>query len=483
MGNLTGECEFWRLLVENAADCFWLYDLAGERFRYVSPAAERLWGLPAQSVLPARLGDMLTPDLAELARGHIRRLPAGQTPADVSFIQECQLIGKDGLARTVEASARLVAGPEPGSIDLLVVARDIAGRRQMEELLRQEVSAKDDTIRKLMDNQTELVRLTSELLAKNETLRHLALTDELTGLNNRYFFDRRIDEEIERAERYDSSLSLILFDLDHFKEVNDTWGHDTGDAILIAITDLVRKSIRKPDILARWGGEEFILLATQTNLPGAITLAEKLRQVIGSNRHGDVGPVTASFGVAERISGESYGAWFRRADEALYRAKRSGRNRVVGRSGEDDSPVAQIRLEWKKVWECGNLLIDQEHREIIDLANGLLDQSLSDRGSERMSNLFNQLVQHITSHFADEEKILAEINYPEIGQHISRHRNLTRKVVRLNNSYLKAELKPSALFSYIVDDVVIGHLLNDDVLFFPYIRIQGGDAHGSPGDH
>lgn len=161
----------------------------------------------------------------------------------------------------------------------------------------------------------------------------LAITDELTGLHNRHFLEQNIKSVMDRSDRYDETVSLIMFDLDHFKQVNDTWGHPVGDAVLKQTAHVARKLIRSSDLLIRFGGEEFLLLMPHTNVSGATAAAEKIRNSLAGFDHADAGRVTASFGIAEKTRYESFESWYARADEALYDAKQSGRNRVVSATG------------------------------------------------------------------------------------------------------------------------------------------------------
>lgn len=163
-----------------------------------------------------------------------------------------------------------------------------------------------------------------------EKVRAMAITDGLTGIINRQEFDRLLEHEIKRAARYHSPLSLIMYDLDHFKQINDHFGHNAGDDVLRTITGLVNDNIRSTDIHGRWGGEEFMVMLPQTGLTIAMNVAEKLRRVIAAHYHDHVGSVTASFGVVELGSEEKSKLLAQRVDEALYRAKDAGRNRVEG---------------------------------------------------------------------------------------------------------------------------------------------------------
>ena len=172
---------------------------------------------------------------------------------------------------------------------------------------------------------------TARDLVRISVLERAANMDGLTGLYNRRHFDRRLAEEISRADRLDRPLSLIVADLDRFKQINDTLGHAAGDAILRATAACLSRSVRASDVLARFGGEEFVILAPDTDAEGALSLAERLRRCLEAARPevDGVGPtaITASFGVAT-YDGHDPQALFTRADAALYAAKTGGRNRV-----------------------------------------------------------------------------------------------------------------------------------------------------------
>ena len=174
-----------------------------------------------------------------------------------------------------------------------------------------------------------LARSMADLEAANRELDRLATTDMLTGIANRRSFEQAVASEIARAARYGEPLALLMFDLDHFKAINDVHGHLVGDQVLIELTRLVRAHLRAADMLARWGGEEFVVLLAHCRLDEARQLAEKLRLLIANHPFDTVGSVTSSFGVTEYRPPESADAWLGRVDEALYGAKTAGRNKVV----------------------------------------------------------------------------------------------------------------------------------------------------------
>ncbi|NTV51138.1 MAG: diguanylate cyclase [Geobacteraceae bacterium] len=155
-----------------------------------------------------------------------------------------------------------------------------------------------------------------------------ARIDYLTGIYNRLMFTELLEAELQRARRYGSELSLIMFDLDHFKNINDTHGHNMGDHVLKEIAKLVSDTIRAHDIISRWGGEEFMLLAPKTDFHQAAILAEKLRVLFETHDFSDGLQVTASFGVTQFRGDDHADSFTARADEAMYMAKQNGRNRI-----------------------------------------------------------------------------------------------------------------------------------------------------------
>jgi diguanylate cyclase (GGDEF)-like protein len=168
----------------------------------------------------------------------------------------------------------------------------------------------------------------SQVKETEEKLKNIASHDELTKVYNRRKFDEVLGYEINMSRRYKEPLSLIMFDLDHFKNVNDTYGHDIGDKVLRIIARTVRMAIRSTDTLARWGGEEFFIILPKTNKSEAVKIAEHLRQRIENIKFGSINTITCSFGVAEFMVGETKDSFIQRADEAMYKAKTNGRNRV-----------------------------------------------------------------------------------------------------------------------------------------------------------
>ncbi len=218
---------------------------------------------------------------------------------------------------------------DPGSLkpysELLVEANEELGRmnRSYEQIVLQ--------LRKEKERAEILAR---ELQEANERLRDLAFKDGLTGLYNHRYFQELMDREVHRSTRYNRPLSLIMIDIDHFKQINDAFGHQRGDHVLKQIGKIIRNTIRASDIASRYGGEEFAVVLPETELRGAAVLAERIRKNIEScpfDLNGTKTKVTVSLGVTTYVPGKKIiqkGKIIDTADRALYKSKEKGRNRV-----------------------------------------------------------------------------------------------------------------------------------------------------------
>lgn len=169
----------------------------------------------------------------------------------------------------------------------------------------------------------------SALRERNEALRRLSTTDALTALANRMSLEQALRREVARRSRGGEVFSVLLLDLDHFKHVNDRFGHAEGDAVLRRIAGILRREVRAPDLAGRWGGEEFVVICPHADPAGAFTLAERVRAAVETELFPGVGRQTVSIGLAGHLVEEGAEGLMARADAALYAAKTRGRNRVV----------------------------------------------------------------------------------------------------------------------------------------------------------
>ena len=264
----------FRALAEHAPTGVGLYR---ERFLYVNPAMPRITGYEEAELLAMHPGDLIVEAV---------------TPRDEQTgNMEWRLRAKNGAERWVYGAERAVA--YRGGSAWLINWTDITEKKHTEERLRE-----------------------------------MATVDALTGLCNRAEIERRARMEMTRVDRYGGRLSLILFDIDRFKAINDNLGHPGGDEVLRSLAALLRKDVRASDHVGRWGGEEFMAVVPAMGLSEATGFAVKLRRTIAAHPFTGHMPVTASFGVAEYRRGEPVDVLIKRADDALYRAKRKGRDRV-----------------------------------------------------------------------------------------------------------------------------------------------------------
>lgn len=228
------------------------------------------------------------------------------------------------------------AGPVPASVALLPLVRSQQLRGSLNLASAKARRFVAGTATDFMERLAAIVAICLENVANQERLRHLGMTDPLTRAYNRRYFDQRLHEETSRALRSGQPLCCMMLDVDHFKRINDVFGHAAGDAVLREMTLHIKVELRASDVLARYGGEEFAVLLTQTEIGAALAIAERIRQTVADARFviagGDSLAATLSLGVAmldrTRKPDTAAASLVAEADAAMYRAKNSGRNRV-----------------------------------------------------------------------------------------------------------------------------------------------------------
>lgn len=277
------------------------------------------------------------PDVVEIEKLHDEVFELHDEHAGVAQIGERMLaeIGEVGtmMASTIGEGSSFIGSLQRtrSSIGLLSRASDV--KRAIDQLVaesEQHAARNASVVSQLEEKQERITELERELRA----LRDRVNIDHLTGLYNRRFFDEILAAKIAEAHQSHRPISVVLADLDHFKRVNDTWGHAVGDSVLRQFAGTLRSHVKGRDIVARHGGEEFALILPDTELPGARTVADTIRQVfhsrnfVASDTQDRIGHLSASFGVAMLRSDDTPESVIARADTQLYEAKRRGRNTV-----------------------------------------------------------------------------------------------------------------------------------------------------------
>lgn len=433
-------------------------DLQGV-YRMVSPTAAILVGMQVEDIVGRTDHEVFPEELADVYRSH--DLQVAEEGEPLEFEEDLEIDGERRCWRFAKFPLFDAAGTMIGVGSL---GTDLTERRAVEDELKRARNAAELAARELRKALADMERL--------------AVTDRLTGVWNRRRLEEAAAIEIARADRYHTRASLLMIDLDHFKRINDRLGHAAGDAALVEFCSRIRRNIRESDSLARWGGEEFIVLAPSSRLSEAVEVAEKLREAVSGAPFAGGETITASIGVAEHLPGERFDTWVRRADAALYQAKHNGRNRVehdtaTGLIGERRGTRPDggfVNLVWRTHYESGHGQIDAQHRDLFALANALLDASLVGKPGEQILKLAMQLKCATTHHFSYEEALLTRIGYPDIEHHRREHQELLDRAASLFDEAREDRATVPELFQFLAYDVIAHHLLGADRLYFPALR-------------
>ena len=315
-----------------------------------------------------------------------------------------------------------------------------------------------------------------------EQLREQANHDPLTGLYNRRYLDNTLERELARCKREGLPLALIMIDIDHFKRVNDTYGHQAGDGVLKALGAMLATLARAEDVACRYGGEEFLLLLPKMPLDAARERAEKLRTSFAAVTvpFGEFRLKTSlSIGIAVYPGhGKSADALVQCADRAMYRAKHEGRNRVAVEPSDEEMQSAAannvlIKLVWREQFDSGNHVIDGQHRALFGAANELLSALLAGCPKNQAAQMIDALMCDVVRHFHEEEAILGAAAYGETAEHALRHRELLTQANALVQDFHAGIIGLGELFEFLAHDLIARHMLNEDRQFFPFLPGAG----------
>jgi diguanylate cyclase (GGDEF)-like protein/PAS domain S-box-containing protein len=282
-------------LAENMDDVVWVMNIDG-KFIYMSPSVEKLRGFSVEEVMAQTFEELICEQSREAV---VHAMQAGVDAAMRGEVPPMQLLRvaqpcKDGSLVWTEVNSRLVVDEHTGEMRFIGLTRDI-----------------------------------TKSIAYEEDLERIAITDQLTNIFNRRKLNEIFQVNKDLADRYGTTFGVVMIDIDHFKSVNDLYGHKIGDLILQTFASLMLEQTRNSDIVGRWGGEEFLIILPHATEESIMTFSENLRMKIQSNDFEVVGNITASFGATLYHRTESYDEAVSRADKALYISKEAGRNRVT----------------------------------------------------------------------------------------------------------------------------------------------------------
>lgn len=435
-------------ILNTSPDAIILSNLSGE-ILMASPATKKLLQInDSESIIEKCLDEFI--DSSEIDRMYSNFNKSNEKQNNYANKYTCMTTKKNEIA--IEVNSELVLNEFGESTKVVSIIRDISDRYAMEQ--------------ELIINETKYKKIATELEVINKKLKETAIIDSLTGVYNRYYFDEKLSFLMESSLTFRSPLSLILLDLDHFKAVNDTYGHKAGDKVLIEVANTINNLIDEANVFARWGGEEFIVLMPMTNLKDAQNFAEKIRHTLECIDHLGVGTVTVSIGVSTWDYIESSEQWFKRTDDYLYKAKNKGRNCVM--TSKESQKINYSFISWSDEWLCNNDDINIQHKELLNLSNKLISSIMGDYMEDDVDLSIKKLLEHISYHFNFEEKFLNDISYSEVNTHKEKHDILIRKAKELFKSSSKKNMLEDTI-RFIINDVIINHLIHEDSKFFQYI--------------
>lgn len=435
-------------ILNTSPDAIILSNLSGE-ILMASPATKKLLQInDSESIIGKCLEEFI--DSSEIDRMYSNFNKLNEKQNNYANKYTCMTTKKNEIA--IEVNSELVLNEFGESRKVVSIIRDISDRYAMEQELR--------------ISETKYKKIATELEVINKKLKETAIIDSLTGVYNRYYFDEKLSFLMESSLTFRSPLSLILLDLDHFKAVNDTYGHKAGDKVLIEVANTINNLIDEANVFARWGGEEFIVLMPMTNLKDAQNFAEKIRHTLECIDHLGVGTVTVSIGVSTWDYIESSEQWFKRTDDYLYKAKNKGRNCVM--TSKESQKINYSFISWSDEWLCNNDDINIQHKELLNLSNKLISSIMGDYMEDDVDLSIKKLIEHISYHFNFEEIFLNDISYSEANTHKEKHDILIRKAKELFKSSSKKNMLEDTI-RFIINDVIINHLIHEDSKFFQYI--------------
>ncbi|MHA3058258.1 diguanylate cyclase [Acinetobacter sp. ANC 5584] len=433
----------YQLIAHNSTDVIWVLELPSLRFSYISPSVKYLRGWEAEEVIEHSIYQTFTPNMLaamqEALTTHLKRLANGDKTARIGSI-ELELLHKDGHPIPVETAFNIILNDQGEPIQIIGSSRDISERKAAEAIIR-----------------------------------NMAFYDRLTNLPNRRMLEDRLHQLIRYCQRLHSRMAMLFIDLDKFKPVNDQYGHTAGDWLLKQVSQRMLSVLRKTDTVARVGGDEFVVLLPDAKIAEhALNIAEKIRLELERPFVMNTGitlSISSSIGVVMYPeNADNSRDLLRFGDEAMYYAKKGGRNKIeLFKNPAKEIIPNIIELIWHDEFLCGQSDIDAEHQEILKKASHLLQLSAQSRTVQtEVMDALDQLLDDVAHHFAHEEIILAQFDYEDLQQHVEQHAHLLEQAQLLKEQVERGEISLKGLIEYVISDVIVGHLrlLGADKKFF-----------------
>ncbi|MDQ0203719.1 diguanylate cyclase [Pectinatus haikarae] len=310
-------------------------------------------------------------------------------------------------------------------------------------------------------------RMKKELISKNNRLTRLAEKDNLTGMYNRTYFTKVYSDIFAEAKNNGSSFSLIMADIDDFKNINDEYGHLEGDRVLKEFSSILYNNLVSANFLCRWGGEEFIALLKIDDLDIVTAIAEKMRNAVDAHDFKNTAILTASFGIAAWRSDDTQESLLRRMDNSLYLAKITGKNKIVCEEKvniiENGIP---IKIEWGPFFTSGNPSIDRDHCNLVKVSNEIIQNCVNGDNHDAIYLLLQEMIKNVSIHFQKEEKIIQQFKYKDYEEHRKNHQELMKRMTDMYSEYLQHKQSMLDVVEFMIQEVLVGHIVKKDFGFY-----------------
>lgn len=293
--------------------------------------------------------------------------------------------------------------------------------------------------------------------------------DGLTGIYNRRFIDEAIEQCLAKEKKSNQTVSILMLDIDFFKRVNDKYGHSAGDAVLIKISNIMKGLVRSSDYVARFGGEEFMIILHNTDKISAFVLAERIRRAIEKYRFEIVGKVTISIGITYCTKKTTKEILYEKADKALYIAKERGRNQSAIYCEKSIDMCSEESLSWNKKWTSGNLEIDNQHKKLFDYLKEIVELKEDKYQGNSVGDILLKINGELLAHFSYEESILKTIKFPELQEHIEKHNRISQEIDKLGMLVKNQFTMDTVIIAQLLSDCIIEHLESEDMKYFTYL--------------